>query len=831
MRFLPCLILLISPVSLAAQVILTEVMFDPSGNERTDEFIEIFNAGTDTVDLRGYRIGDQFVQETLAFPDSLFLLSPGQFAVIFDLDYFAGERRYAEIIPDAALQIAINDRTFGSGGLSNSRAETIVLIDAPGDTLAMYTYSPDNPPGHSDEKIELTADDRPSNWGNSLVLLGTPGAANSISPKNFDLALRAAETFVQPTIPRRSTAVRLHFLVENRGRRRVKEAVLSVQIADSIALAPAWVPALDAGSQREVVVDWLASVAGTVKIGAVLHAPDDQESRNDSLTQWLAIAYPEGAVLINEVMFQPRADEPEWIEIYNTTDEMIDLYRWRLRDQAQRTGLVIDSIAGFLPPHGFGILTADALVSMLYAIPPGVPVVELSGFPNLNNSAETLSLLDFSGASIDSVIYFGGIGSGISLERIRLERASVDTTNWAPSRDPVGATPGKDNSVRPALRDLAVDAGAISWQPEQPVRGQSVEIIAAVRNVGRLQVAAATVHLFADLNGDGLFAENERVAVAGLENALPVDARAELVLRWAFEQAGYLDLGVVAEMPEDLRAANDSAFVTLPVGFLPADVIMNEVMSAPTEGEAEWVEIYNNANVAVNLRGLQLADERSVSSPLPVDAWLSAGDYYLLAEDSSVQRFGVPFGVLPRWPGLNNDGEPVRILDFYGQLVDSVVYPAVPGELRGISLERINPRLSGIEASTWGASADPQGATPGRRNALFASMVVPGNRLKVEPNPFSPDSDGYDDMAIIAYELPLTQSQVNLFVYDLRGRLVRRILNNARSGQSKQVVFDGRDDEGRPLPAGLYILYLHAIDAGNGRQESAKAILILAKKL
>ena len=38
-------------------IVLTEVMFDPSGSEHYDEFVELYNTGPDTVDLEGWTVG------------------------------------------------------------------------------------------------------------------------------------------------------------------------------------------------------------------------------------------------------------------------------------------------------------------------------------------------------------------------------------------------------------------------------------------------------------------------------------------------------------------------------------------------------------------------------------------------------------------------------------------------------------------------------------------------------------------------------------------------------------------------------------------------------
>ena len=82
-----------------------------------------------------------------------------------------------------------------SGGWSNSSPEPVILIDAEGDTVASYTYSIGNRPGHSDEKIRIDGGDDPQNWADSAVEGGTPGKPNSV---NFSDEAGSGELRVTP---------------------------------------------------------------------------------------------------------------------------------------------------------------------------------------------------------------------------------------------------------------------------------------------------------------------------------------------------------------------------------------------------------------------------------------------------------------------------------------------------------------------------------------------------------------------------------------------------------------------------------------------------------
>ena len=77
--------------------------------------------------------------------------------------------------------------------------------------------------------------------------------------------------------------------------------------------------------------------------------------------------------------------------------------------------------------------------------------------------------------------------------------------------------------------------------------------------------------------------------------------------------------------------------------------------------------------------------------------------------------------------------------------------------------------------------------------------------VSVHPNPFNPSTT-------IAFELPRA-AEVSLDIYDLQGRLVRRLLDETThiQGSHKQV-WDGRDGAGRATSSGVYFYWFKAGD-------------------
>jgi len=150
----------------------------------------------------------------------------------------------------------------------------------------------------------------------------------------------------------------------------------------------------------------------------------------------------DAAVIINEIQYHPLTGGTEWIELHSLTGVDIDLSGWRLAnaiDYAFPEGSKI-------PGHGFLLVAATpgaASLSGLGALGPWTG--------SLNNSGETLDLLNHDARTMDRITYSdggdwpnGADGSGATLERRNSEIADPNASGWAASAD-TGGTPGREN--------------------------------------------------------------------------------------------------------------------------------------------------------------------------------------------------------------------------------------------------------------------------------------------------------------------------------------------------------------------------------------------------
>ncbi len=217
--FLCCFFILLSISSqLTSQVTLSEIMFDPLASENTDEFVEIFNTShSDSIDLTGWQISDGTGKDKIiTIATGKMILAPRQYAIIHDPDYFSNSTTYQNLVPPITLILTIDNSTFGSGGLSNSTAEVVTILDSSGIIISSYQYSIGNKAGHSDEKIILESDNSSENWANSLVQQGTPGFQNSVNKYDNDLAVLDSIQ-CSPVKPGTSDLITLRIPIYNSG--------------------------------------------------------------------------------------------------------------------------------------------------------------------------------------------------------------------------------------------------------------------------------------------------------------------------------------------------------------------------------------------------------------------------------------------------------------------------------------------------------------------------------------------------------------------------------------------------------------------------------------
>lgn len=170
-------------------------------------------------------------------------------------------------------------------------------------------------------------------------------------------------------------------------------------------------------------------------------------------------------------------------------------------------------------------------------------------------------------------------------------------------------------------------------------------------------------------------------------------------------------------------------------GWADSVVVFNEIQYHPAVGAPEWIELYNQMAIDIDLSGWSL--DGAVEYTFVEGTLIPAGSYLVVASQPELfWAQGIPTSkVLGPFKGkLDNGGETIRLINNSGRLLNRVRYgtdgdwPTAPRGT-GVSLARINPMRGTDDPANWTWS-DQVGGTPGTAN-------FPGGAVRIRPLRFN----------------------------------------------------------------------------------------------
>ncbi len=84
-------------------------------------------------------------------------------------------------------------------------------------------------------------------------------------------------------------------------------------------------------------------------------------------------------------MYSPRSPEPEWIEIFNRSDENINLSGFKIADNSDTLDISSENI--FISPKEYLVVADDSSITNLY---PNISNLLITNLPTFNNSGDKI---------------------------------------------------------------------------------------------------------------------------------------------------------------------------------------------------------------------------------------------------------------------------------------------------------------------------------------------------------------------------------------------------------------------------------------------------------
>jgi hypothetical protein len=449
-------------------IVIDEIMADPTPSNGLPEveWLEIRNVSPFDINLSGWKLAKSTgksgpLVNRILKPDSVLIIcSTGSLASI------------------SAYGSSLSVTSFPT--LSNT-GDLISLLAPDGRTIHTVNYTDDwyqnelkKQGGWSLEMIDINNPcSGTDNWSASININGaTPGFINSIDALNIDdyspKLIRAIATD--------SFHVVLYFNepMDSLSAINVANYQIDNGIGYPISVLPL-APLFD-----KIIIETHLPIQENIIYNVTVNGVTDCISNSIgsfNTTRFGLASLPDSFdIVVNEILFNPKSDGVDYVELYNRSEKMIDLKSLHL---ANLNSLgVIDNIVSlpddgylFFPKQIMVFTTSSSMVKRNYVSNHPDNIITVNELPSFNDDEGNVILLNEQGNIIDKLSYkddwhftlLNDVES-IALERINYDSKTQDENNWHSASATVGfGTPADKNSQ---CMDNNILSGTINVEPK-----------------------------------------------------------------------------------------------------------------------------------------------------------------------------------------------------------------------------------------------------------------------------------------------------------------------------------------------------------------------------
>ena len=462
------MIFLATTASLRADVAVNEVLSNEPGSSSSLEWIELYNDAGSRAELAFYELHVTGRTTPEVFPltgrmEARSYLVLCRNAARFEEHWGDSSGVWGDAIPLESYPIQeLGFQLTNDAGL----VETYFL-------QTLHSSLAWDEPGDDGRSWERFHPDLDTIMPSQDISGSTPGRFNSISPLNIDIALESVEPWSS------NQYTNLAFEIVNRGLTPVDDAILELYYFDpndpdstGAVIAGETIGEVDSGGTVILIAQYQFPGVYQRLVAQILSATDERTNNNRRIFTAPGSAFP--PLVINEFMADPAAPlYTEWIELRNTSAYTVDLAGWQVGDSV---GLVtITAEPSTISPGEYAVV-ADNRGAFLAFYPTfdGL-LLEPTSWRDLNNSSDSIRLVDNYGLVVDATYY--GSGQGDNHTWSLVESGSQEGV-WGRSQS-VGGSPGAPNEVRitpEATETLSIDITPRIISPD----GNGVDDVAVI---------------------------------------------------------------------------------------------------------------------------------------------------------------------------------------------------------------------------------------------------------------------------------------------------------------------------------------------------------------
>ncbi len=449
-------------------IVIDELMADPTPQVGlpNNEWIELRNTSSTAFNLLGWRIGDATGQSG-TMPS--YNLLPDSFVIVCTASAVAAMSAYGPTISVTSFPSLDN-----TGDVIYLRSPQNRIIHAVSYTDAWYQNELKKDGGWTLEMIDTK---NPcsgfTNWKASTDIKGgTPGKKNSVDAINKDATapqlLRAFAT----------DSVNISLVFDEPLDSLKAGTAANYNISDGIGVpqsATVAAPTFDKVSLR-LNTPLSRNKVYTVTVSAVSDCVNNTIGNKNTARVGLSEVVDSLNIVINEILFNPKPNGTDYVEIYNRSNKILDLKQTYIANRSS-VGVIsnikqlsTDNYLFF--PQDFMVITEDPAIAKRDFITKNMDAfVTVASMPSYNDDEGDVIILNAQGNITDEVKYdekwhFKLIDNreGVALERIDYNAATQNPDNWHSASTSAGyGTPTYKNSQYRI--DLQVK-GQITVSPE-----------------------------------------------------------------------------------------------------------------------------------------------------------------------------------------------------------------------------------------------------------------------------------------------------------------------------------------------------------------------------